>query len=83
MTEAHYFAIRVGKAMDLYKFYWLDEAGEEHFIGVRTERRKSGERITNESILNWGRQIDGSDPPHAIRFAMVRLRFLRSGTVER
>ena len=61
--------------MIFYKFYWLDEAGEEHLIGVRAERRKSGERITKQSILDWGMQIAGTGFPHAIQFAVVRLAF--------
>ena len=69
--------------MVLYKFYWRDETGDEHFVGVRAERRKSQERITRESILNWGRQIAGIDFPHVIYFVAAALRFLTSGTAQK
>ena len=50
--------------MVAYEFYWRDEARKEHFIGILPERRKNPERITEESILNWGKDFigDGSDP---------------------
>ena len=42
-----------------YEFYWRDDTEQIHFIGVLPERRKSLERITEESILNWGRKVIG------------------------
>jgi len=45
--------------MIAYEFYWRDETGEEHFIGILPERRKDPERITKESILNWGEKVIG------------------------
>ena len=47
--------------MVAYEFYWLDEAGGYQAIGVLPERRKSPERITQKSILNWGEKIFGKD----------------------
>jgi len=49
--------------MVAYEFYWRDEKGKEHFIGILPERRKNPERITKESILNWGWKVvsDNSD----------------------
>jgi hypothetical protein len=47
--------------MIAYEFYWRDEVGREHFIGVLPERRKNPERITVKSILNWGRKVIGDD----------------------
>jgi len=47
--------------MVAYEFYWLDETGGYQIIGVLPERRKSPERITQESILNWGEKIFGKD----------------------
>ncbi len=41
--------------MIAYEFYWTDPAGDDHFIGILPERRRNPERITEESILNWGR----------------------------
>jgi hypothetical protein len=45
--------------MIAYEFYWRDEIGKEHFIGILPERRKNPERITEESILNWGWGVIG------------------------
>jgi signal transduction histidine kinase len=43
--------------MAAYEFYWRDETEKEHFVGVLPERRKNPERISDESIINWGRKI--------------------------
>ena len=43
--------------MVAYEFYWRDVAGNEHLLGILPERRKKQERITEESIVNWGRRI--------------------------
>ena len=45
-----------------YEFYWCDENGKEHLIGILPERRKDPERITKESILNWGWKVMGEHP---------------------
>jgi hypothetical protein len=45
--------------MRAYEFYWEDKEGKEHFLGVLPERRKSPERITEGSMLNWGRVVIG------------------------
>jgi hypothetical protein len=52
--------------MVAYEFYWRDEKEKEHFIGILPERRKNPERITKESVLNWGWKVigDGSDVNH-------------------
>ena len=47
--------------MVAYEFYWLNGEGIEHFIGVLPERRKNPERITKESVLNWGRKVIGDN----------------------
>lgn len=47
--------------MIAYEFYWDDETGKEHFIGILPERRNKPERITKESVLNWGRKIIGDN----------------------
>jgi hypothetical protein len=47
--------------MVAYEFYWLDETGKEHLIGILPERRKDPERITQESILSWGWKVIGHD----------------------
>ena len=41
--------------MIVYELYWTDTAGDDHLIGILPERRRDPERITEESILNWGR----------------------------
>ena len=45
--------------MVVYEFYWRDETGKEHLIGILPERREKPERITNNSILDWGWNIIG------------------------
>jgi hypothetical protein len=48
--------------MVAYEFYLRDESRGEHFIGILPERRKNPDRITTESILNWGRKVIGDNP---------------------
>ena len=45
--------------MKAYEFYWQDKEEKEHFLGILPERRQIPDRITEESILNWGRVILG------------------------
>ncbi len=47
--------------MIAYAFYWLEEIDKIHFIGLLPERRKNPERITQQSISNFGRAIIGSE----------------------
>ncbi len=47
--------------MVAYEFYWCDEKAKEHCIGILPERRKIPERITQESILNWGWMVVGDN----------------------
>ena len=49
--------------MMAYEFYWRDEIGKEHFIWMLPERRRNAERVTRESIINWGRKtiVDGTE----------------------
>jgi len=44
-----------------YEFYCRDETEKIHFIGILPERRKKPERITQKSILNWGRKVIGDN----------------------
>jgi hypothetical protein len=39
-----------------YEFYWCDGKGGNNFIGILPERRKQQERISRESIINYGRK---------------------------
>ncbi len=43
--------------MIVYEFYWRDGIGGEHLLGILPERRRKQERITQESIINWGKRI--------------------------
>jgi hypothetical protein len=45
--------------MVAYEIHWRDEIGKEHLIGILPERRKKPERITKESVLNWGWEVIG------------------------
>lgn len=43
--------------MVAYEFYRLDSEGRRQIIGVLPERRKYPERLTQESIRNWGKNF--------------------------
>jgi hypothetical protein len=43
-----------------YQFYYLDEKGKDHFMGLLPERRFNPERISDRSIINWAREIIGN-----------------------
>jgi len=46
--------------MTAYEFYLHDDHMEEfHLLGILPERRKDSSRITQESIVKWGRLIAG------------------------
>jgi hypothetical protein len=47
--------------MVAYEFYWVDKRGEEHFFAILPERRKNPERITEESIMKWGKMLLSDD----------------------
>ncbi len=47
--------------MTTYSFYWLEEIDKVHFVGLLPERRKSPERITQQSISNFARTIIGNE----------------------
>jgi hypothetical protein len=46
--------------MVAYEFYWRDEIGDIHLIGILPERRKNPLRISNQSILNWVDKVTGN-----------------------
>jgi hypothetical protein len=46
--------------MIAYEIYWGNQKEREHLIGILPERRKDLDRITVESIKNWGRMILGN-----------------------
>jgi hypothetical protein len=45
--------------MIAYEFYCRDSADEYYHIGTLPERRMNPARITDESIMNWAREILG------------------------
>ncbi len=47
--------------MVAYEFYWFDQEGKYQIIGVLPERRKRPKRITQESIMCWGKDLFGKD----------------------
>ena len=60
--------------MVAYEFYWRDETGEAHLVGILPERRKDPKRITEESILNWVKKIIGEGiKVHDIFFSRVNM----------
>jgi hypothetical protein len=45
--------------MIVYKFYLRNAIKGDILVGVLPERRKNPKRITDESIINWGRKYFG------------------------
>jgi hypothetical protein len=43
--------------MVAYEFYLHDSEGNKDLIGILPERRKNPKRITQKSILRWGRML--------------------------
>ena len=43
--------------MIAYEFYSVDKRGEAHCFAILPERRKNPERITEESIMKWGKML--------------------------
>ena len=54
--------------MVAYEFYWNDSNGKEYLIGILPERRKNPKRITQKSVLNWGKLLlaDNADKKHIV-----------------
>ena len=47
--------------MIVYKFYLRDAIKGDILLGALPERRKNPQRITVESIINWGRKYFGKN----------------------
>jgi hypothetical protein len=45
--------------MVAYEFYWRDSLEGYQHIGTLPERRMNSARITEESVMNWAREILG------------------------
>jgi hypothetical protein len=52
---------RGNRYMIVYKFYLRDAVKGDIFLGALPERRKNPKRITEESIINWGRTYFGKN----------------------
>jgi hypothetical protein len=46
-------------SVQAYRFYWRDPINGSNLIGILPEKRKSSERTTRESVMNWGKQYFG------------------------
>ena len=46
--------------MVAYRFYCMGEDGRDDLIAVLPERRRTPERITDRSVLNWAKQVIGN-----------------------
>ena len=42
-----------------YEFYWINPLKGFELIGILPERRKNPKRITEESVINWGKMLFG------------------------
>jgi hypothetical protein len=47
--------------MIAYEFYSRDAEDQFHLIGILPERRGHSGRITQQSVLNWGKEILGTE----------------------
>jgi hypothetical protein len=47
--------------MVVYKFYLRDAIKGDIFLGALPERRGNRQRVTAESIINWGRRYFGKN----------------------
>jgi hypothetical protein len=45
--------------MVVYQFYCSDPVKEYDLIGILPERRKDPKRITDASVMNWGKMLLG------------------------
>ena len=53
--------ILTNNGMVSYKFYWRDPVIGYQLIGMLPERRRNPNRITEESVLNWGKTNFGNN----------------------
>jgi hypothetical protein len=57
-----------------YKFYYMNQEGDSHLVGILLERRRDLRRITDQSIMNRWRKVAGHIPMqggHRIHFERV------------
>ena len=66
--------------MTAYEFYSRDESGEPYFIGILPERRINPERITDQSIINWARNVLGEESgANDIFYSTIKLKKAENG----
>ena len=46
--------------MVAYEFYWPDPVKEYDLLGILLERRKDPRRITDASVMKWGKMLLGN-----------------------
>jgi len=64
-----------------YELFSFDEKNGYEFIGILPERRKDPKRITDESVMNWGRMVLGDrSEGKKIFFNRVALEDVTGGT---
>ena len=62
--------------MAKYAFYYMNQRGDRHLVGILPERRRDPRRITHQSIMNWWTRIAGHIPMqdgHKVRFEQVEI----------
>ena len=60
--------------MIAYEFYWRDPIKGPQLIGILPERRKKPERISHDSIINWGKTLLGENVDiNDIFFVKIRM----------
>ncbi len=47
--------------MKAYEVYAVDKNKNQEFLGLLPERRKNPERITQESVIKWGKMLLGTE----------------------
>ena len=47
--------------MVAYEFYWPDSVKEYDLLGILPERRKNPRRITDASVMKWGKMLLGNN----------------------
>jgi hypothetical protein len=47
--------------MVVYQFYCSDPVKEYDLLGILPERRKDPRRITDASVMNWGKMLLGNN----------------------
>jgi hypothetical protein len=66
--------------MTAYEFYCRDGSGGLYLIGVLPERRSDQERITDESIINWARDLLGDESGvNNISYSTIKLEKSNNG----